>query len=341
MSPLERTLKTIDFEKPDRCPVAAPIVLQHAMRLKKVKPKIFCTNPTILAETLLFAWERYRYDGIYVSSDNHILSEAMGSELIFPDDTYPVERRPFLTDYKNLNKLKVPNPYKNGRMPVILRATQIISERLGKNFFIETCIDSGPFGLACTLRNINSFLIDLYDNPSKALDLLDLCTQTVKVYGIAIAKSGAHAIQFGDSAASLISREFYKKFVLPFEQEVFREISKLGVKTILHICGDSTHILEEMASSGADCLEIDHRVDIGYAKRRVGNRVCLKGNLAPSRLLLQGTSEQVYREAKKCIKIANGNGGFILNPGCEVPADTPSENILAMVKAATESESKG
>jgi uroporphyrinogen decarboxylase len=56
---------------------------------------------------------------------------------------------------------------------------------------------------------------------------------------------------------------------------------------------------------------------------------------------LQETPEQVYQEAKKCIEIANGNGGFILNPGCEVPADTPSENILAMVKAAIGSESKG
>lgn len=106
----------------------------------------------------------------------------------------------------------------------------------------------------------------------------------------------------------------------------------------MHIRGDIAHILEDMISSGADCLEIDHKVDLGYAKKIVGNRVCLKGNLAPSELFLQGTPEQVYLEAKGCIEIANGKGGFILNPGCEVSPGTPPENIIAMMKAVIESK---
>jgi uroporphyrinogen decarboxylase len=64
--------------------------------------------------------------------------------------------------------------------------------------------------------------------------------------------------------------------------------------------------------------------------------VCLKGNIDPSAVMLQGTPEEVRAAARRCIEAAGYNGGFILSPGCELPRDTPHANVWALMEAARE-----
>jgi len=336
LTSLERVLSALNLEKPDRVPVV-PELLQHVMKLANVRQNLFSTDASVLAKTLLFSWNNYRYDGVYVSSDNWILAEAMGVRLDFPKNGYPEGKEDYLLkNLKDLDKLFIPDPYRDARMPLILKATKIVKTEIGKHHFIETCIDSGPFQLATTLRGINNFMVDLYTDENKVFDLLELCTDVVIRFGKSAAKSGAHAVQFGEASASssVISPEFYEKFALPFEKRAFEEISKAGVFTILHICGDTTPIIGKMAESGADCLEIDSQVDLGKAKRFIGDKVCLKGNISTS-FMLTSNPREVYRESIKCIKATKGEG-FILSGGCEIPRDTPPENIEAMIKASQE-----
>jgi uroporphyrinogen decarboxylase len=89
-----------------------------------------------------------------------------------------------------------------------------------------------------------------------------------------------------------------------------------------------------MADTGADALELDHFNDFAQVKKQIGARTCLEGNLDPARVMLQGTPEVVRQKSAELISIAGKGGGFILSPGCEVPRDTPPENMLALVEAA-------
>ncbi len=336
LTSLERVVSALNLKKPDRVPVV-PELLQHVMKLVNVRQDLFSTNASVLAKTLLLSWDNYRYDGVYVSSDNWILAEAMGVKLDFPKNGYPEGKEDYLLkSLKELDKLFIPDPYRDARMPLILKATQIVKAEIGKRYFIETCIDSGPFQLATTLRGVNNFMVDLYTDENKVFDLLELCTDIIIGFGKAAAKSGAHAVQFGEAPASssVISPEFYEKFALPFEQRAFEEISKEGVFTILHICGDTTPIIVKMAESGADCLEIDSQVNLGKAKRLIGDKVCLKGNISTS-FMLASDPQGVYKESIECIRATEGEG-FILSGGCEIPRDTPPENIKAMIKASRE-----
>ncbi|KLU63021.1 uroporphyrinogen decarboxylase [Peptococcaceae bacterium CEB3] len=111
-----------------------------------------------------------------------------------------------------------------------------------------------------------------------------------------------------------------------------------GAMTLLHICGNNTAVLDLMADTGAQILELDYKVDMKVAKARVGERVCLMGNLNPSALLLQGTVEEVEQAAAQVISNA-GPRGLILGSGCEVPMYAPQENLLAMIRVARNSRS--
>ena len=95
-----------------------------------------------------------------------------------------------------------------------------------------------------------------------------------------------------------------------------------------------TPVLELMADTGAQILEVDSKVDLSEAKRQVGQCVCLMGNLDPVECLWRGTAEQVAQAAHAAIAAAGQDGGFILGSGCEVPVAAPVDNLRAMIQAA-------
>jgi MtaA/CmuA family methyltransferase len=125
----------------------------------------------------------------------------------------------------------------------------------------------------------------------------------------------------------LIGAGLYEAFVLPLEKKLIDAIHEEGAFAKLHICGNINSIIELMAKTGADVIDVDWMVPLDQARTIVGEDVTLCGNFDPSGVLLQGTPEIVADAARECI--AQGGQRFILMPGCEVPQNTPEENIRA------------
>lgn len=328
---LERVLNAIQGRLYDRVPVF-PSMINAATRIQNRNQKYYSTDGKYLAETLIRNRELFDYDGIYVSSDNWIMHSALGGEVNFPDDDEPMGTEVLCKNFYDYRKLFLPDPLKDGRMPVIIEATKIIMEKLGKDYFILTNIDSGAFQLACILRGITQFMYDLYDYKDEIDEFLQFCAQVTIRYGKLLKEvTDVHAVQFGDSAASLINREMYRKYIFPYECQIITELKKTGLLVFLHICGNSTHILDLMVETGADCLEIDAAVDLKTAFEIVKDRTCIRGNLETT-LFLEGTPEEVLKEAKKCIDLGSGKR-YILSAGCGIPKFSKVENLKALREA--------
>lgn len=333
MNSYTRTMAAIYGEKYDRTPVI-PLIIQHALYKAGIPHKEYSTDGSKMAQAQMYALEMYGYDGIHITTDNQIISEALGCEIHLPFDEPPQYKNRILERNNDLKQLKADfKPSGDGRMPVILRATEICRENLQDKCFIKVNCDSGPFSVAAALRGEENFFMDLYDDEQYVYDLLEICSDAVIKYAKAIIDSGAHAITFGDSTSGLIGRSMYEKFALPFQKRVISSIKSAGVPVFMHICGDTNGIIDLMSTSGADVLEIDSLTDLATAYTKTDNKVCLEGNIHPTEVLLQGTAEDVYNASIKCIKESKGRH-LILSSGCEVPRFTPEENILAMVKAA-------
>jgi uroporphyrinogen-III decarboxylase len=137
----------------------------------------------------------------------------------------------------------------------------------------------------------------------------------------------------GDAAASLISPKTYAGFALPYEQEVCRAVHAAGGLVKLHICGKTTHLLEEMVNSDADLFNVDHLVPLDKARDvYASNRKCFKGNLDPVTQMMQASPEQCAARACECIAAAQGTR-YMLSAGCEVPAETSDEVFKAFCDA--------
>jgi len=348
-SSAKRVLQAAYLQEPDSVPVG-PYMGNHGAKVAGVKISEYCTDARVMAEAQLKAWDIYGQDIIPVQSDNYYIAEGFGVKVEMHEDSTPTLKKPVIEDLKDIYGLKVPEPYRDGRMAVYLEATKRVKEQVGALAAVRGT-GTGPFALAGHLMGTERFLMELAmadmdpegEEAAALRHLLDLTSDALIEFAKALLKEGADIVQAGDSLASIdvISPKMYRKWAFPYEKKFFkainRELRDKNAAAILHVCGNMTPVLNEMAETGANILELDYKVNIAEAKQRVGGKVCLMGNLNPSALLLMGTPEAVDAEARKCIKDAAGGGGFILGSGCEVAYFTPKENIRAMINVARQS----
>jgi len=333
-SSFDRVIAAFERKEPDRVPVM-PFVLEWCARQVGYKVSELMTSVQKHVYSQIYCVKKFGYDVVYDLQAVHAESEAMGSILEIPEDDMPLVVKPAVQDYKrDLPKLKIPNPWKDGRLPLILKGIEMLKDACNNEIPVVGYVQ-GCWRHTCMLRGPEEALKDLIRNPDPLTELIEIATYSQIVYGSAVADAGADIIFVSDpfSSGDVISRKHFEEFVFPFLRQEIRAIKRKGIKVMLHICGDTSDRLDLMAATGADAISIEEKVDIGYAKKLVGDKVCIIGNVDPMTLLMK-TPKEVEEECEMCIEKAARGGGFILASGCGVNIATPPENILAMVRVA-------
>ncbi|MBQ9564580.1 MAG: uroporphyrinogen decarboxylase family protein, partial [Synergistaceae bacterium] len=172
--------------------------------------------------------------------------------------------------------------------------------------------------------------------PEKVHELLRFSTEAIKLVCRDFAALGA-GFTLCDPVASgtILRKEDYRTFVFPYTRELVEHFHGLGCSVTYHICGNTTKILEPMVDTGVDVLSIDNIVDLKETKERVGDRICVAGNVDPVRVMLEGTPEDVEAGVKLCFDQAwDTPKGYILATGCGIPNAAPAENVFRFMDAA-------
>ena len=174
-----------------------------------------------------------------------------------------------------------------------LEAVRLLRERVGDDVPVMGWVE-GAFALASVLRGDTNLLLDIHDRPEWLTELLDRLVEVGIAFARAQVAAGAHVIGLGDSMGSLVSPRQYRAFVLPYEQRVFAAVREAGAIPRLHICGDTSHIVADMAKSGAEIVDLDWMVDLGQAAEVFGpDGPAPCGNFDPVAVMLQGTPVEV------------------------------------------------
>ena len=173
------------------------------------------------------------------------------------------------------------------------------------------------------------FFIWMLQDPQRYRAAMEKATHLCTAYAREQFEAGSHVVQIADPSASrdLISSEKYGALVAPYHRQL---CSALNAPTVIHICGDITGHLNHIAETGAGGISFDYKTDIAAAKTTLKEKMALIGYV-PTSLLREGKAEEVHAYSRACVNA----GVDALNAGCAWPLDTPTENIGAMVKAAT------
>jgi len=329
--------KAIKCIEPDMVPVC-PLYMYPSAQLYGTTVREYAQNGKIMAECLMAAQERFGYDGITVGADVTIEAEAVGSVV-----EQPLNSPGFVTKYRiekieDLSSLEIPDPYKAGRMPVIIDAVKRCSEKVGDSVYIIGLIQ-GPINIASQLRGVENLMMDLFENFDFVVELFDYCIKLGNVFAKALIDNGARCIQTGEALASptFINPNLYRSFIAGMEKKQNEELFSYGAESVLvHICGKTLPILDDVVATGASMIDLDSPADIGEAKQILRGRMAIKGNIDSSNVLFNGTPELVRQKTREAIIAAGAGGGLIIGSGCDVAFGTPVENISAMVETARE-----
>jgi uroporphyrinogen decarboxylase len=174
----------------------------------------------------------------------------------------------------------------------------------------------------------------LYSRPDLLHRILELNAQSVTAYLNAQVAAGAQAVMVFDTWGGALSDAAYRDFSLAYARRVFagvtREAEGRVVPRIFFTKGGGLW-LEAMADCGADALGLDWTIDIGEARRRVGGRMALQGNMDPA--VLFAPPAAIEREARRILERFGGGPGHVFNLGHGVSQFTPPEHVHALVEA--------
>jgi uroporphyrinogen decarboxylase len=259
--------------------------------------------------------------------DNTVLPETLGCEIFFQDNaaasvkTHPVKTR------EDLAALTLPDPHKDGRLPEHLKAVKLICEHYPDR--PKSGSITGPFTLAIHLGGLEDVLMKTYDDPQFVEDLVDFSTRVTIEWARAQLELGCSSAFIGDPAASLLDPAAYAKYAAA---PVKRLVEELQVPMMLHICGDSTQLIEEMCATGVSGISVDAAVDIKSIVDKVPQNVLILGNLNPVGTVMNGTPQEVVEETKELLDRLSDVPNWRFCTGCDLPPDTPLENINAMME---------
>ncbi|PKO04254.1 MAG: uroporphyrinogen decarboxylase [Chloroflexi bacterium HGW-Chloroflexi-3] len=282
-----------------------------------------------LYESLLEANRLYAPDGQPVVFDLQIEAEILGCELLWAEEspptvaTHPLQSDPTIPTY-------LPTP-QDGRLPIILDVMQRMKSAVGEHTALYGLI-TGPFTLASHLRGTEIFM-DMIDQPEYVTKLLRYTSGFVEKVASFYIAAGMEVIAVVDPMISQISPRHFKRFMSePFSQ-LFKNIREQKVFSAFFVCGDATKNLDVMCQTGPDCIAVDENIDMVYAQSILSQyNITLQGNIPLTTRMLLGTQEDNMQYVIELLdKLDHHN--MIISPGCDMPYDTPVENVIGVAEA--------
>ena len=295
-----------------------------------------CKTPAAATEVTLQPLARFPLDAAILFSDILTIPDAMGLGLHFAEGEGPRFERP-VRDGAAIARLVPPRP--DVELRYVLDAVREIRRALGGRVPLIGFAGS-PFTLACYMveggasEDFRTVKTMLYSRPDLLHRLLDVNARAVADYLNAQIEAGAQVAMLFDTWGGTLAHAAYLEFSLAYIRRVIGALARHRdgerVPSIVFTKGGGPW-LEAIADCGCDAVGVDWTVSLADARRRVGDRAALQGNLDP--LVLLTDPRTVRGEAERTLADFGPGPGHVFSLGHGIVPATPPENVAALVEA--------
>ena len=325
MTPKERIHAILKGGPYDR-PAVTPIFMAWSANFIGHTYRDYYLDGDVLVEAQLAVTRAFNLDQISAISDPWREASAYGMEFEYPPDGVGRPKEVLIKTRDEISLIRPLDIENAERTKQRIESVRKMSAKVGQIHSVLGWVE-GPLAEYGDLRGVENAMLDLIDRPELFTRAGRIIIQNAIAFAVAQIKAGADVIGIGDSAASLVAPAMYAELILPLEQKLIAAIHEAGAAAKLHVCGNISNIVQHMAKSGTDIIDVDWMVPLADARELAGPEITLCGNFNPTGVLFQGSPQDVADAAGDCLKAAPDK--FILMPGCEVPPATPEENIRA------------
>jgi len=337
MTPRERVLAALRKEKLDRPPVA--VFTQSATIGQMEALGVFWpeahSNPKAMAklgagQADILGFEAVRAPFCLTAEAERLNCTVDPGK---QDRTPMLKKHPYHFDpmegaYDEPDLMSIEEFLGSGRPAAVLEGIKLLKEQKGKEYAVIAG-NTGPFTLAGHLVSTENLVFGIMMAPEEVTKWIKAVNPICKGYTQALADAGADIIQMSEPSAStdLLSPDMFDEYAGVWLKESLASVK--NASSILHICGNTTQILDNMIATKVTGLSIEEKVDPKEAVKIVKKRAALIGNVGVVNPLLQGTPEDCFKHG-----VAVREAGFdVVAPGCGLSALIKNENLLALVKA--------
>ena len=297
-----------------------------------------CTNPELACEVTLQPLRRYAMDAAILFSDILTIPDAMGLGLYFAEGEGPGFERP-LQGAADIEALEPERAV--SELGYVMDAVALIRREL-KGEVPLIGFSGSPWTLATYMveggssKDFAKVKALAFNEPAVMHSLLEKLADAVALYLGAQVAHGAQALQIFDTWGGALSHAAYREFSLNYMGRIIEQLPKTAegrrVPVIVFTKGGGQW-LEAIADCGADAVGLDWTTDIGDARRRVGDRVALQGNMDPS--MLFASPERIRGEVATILEGFGAGSGHIFNLGHGITPGVNPDHVSAMVDAVT------
>lgn len=289
-----------------------------------LKQNVF--NAGVQFWTLMELVRRYQPDGVFTFMDLSIEANALGLPVVYPLHESPSVEYPLVRskeDVKNFYHLDI---LLDGRVSVFLETMRLMAKYFN---ILRGGYVIGPFTLAGLMIGATETAMSTITDPSLLHEALNFATHVIQRYAVAQSAAGADMIAILEPTAVMLSPSMFDEFS---GQYVKRIVDSMEAMPILHICGHTTHLMDGMVATGAQGLSLDSDVDFPATAKRIPSDVVLIGNISPTDIAAH-SPQAIYTATRELVEAMKPYDNFILSTGCDLPPETPLENIEAFMDA--------
>ena len=322
-----------------RMPDCRPVMLHnflYAAERSAINMKQYREDPRLAANCLIESVERYGLDGVLFDVDTALLASAIGVPTDYPVDDPARTFQPLLVNLADVHQLERIDISTNTRIEHALETVNILKEYFKDEVYVRGNCDQCPFSLATMVRTPVNFMLDLMLDEENAVNLLKYCTDITRQMIRLMSATGADMVSNGDSPAGpeMISPDMYRKFALPYEREIVKEAHDCHKPYLLHICGNTDLILDDMAGLGLDAVELDYKTSIHKIYDVLHDKCTLFGTIDPVGVLTYGNVHDVAQKTIELLELYRDCPQLVINAGCAIPRHAPHENVKCFVDTA-------
>jgi len=307
----------------------------RATRAKAGNFMSLCQNPELACEVTLQPLDRFELDAAILFSDILTVPDAMGLGLYFSEGEGPLFERP-IKNLQDIQKLAIPDP--EGELKYVMDAVRLIRRELGGRVPLIG-FSGSPWTLATYMveggstKTFSKIKALIYNEPAAAHLLLETLAKSVSAYLNAQISAGAQAVMIFDTWGGVLTKKDYLDFSLGYMQKIVDTLPKNDVPVILFTKGGGAW-LEEMTLSGCSALGLDWQTGLGDARKRVGNKVALQGNLDPA--MLYANPDKIRSEVADLLADFGHGNGHIFNLGHGIHPEINPDHVKVLVDAVHE-----
>jgi len=278
--------------------------------------------------------ETFQPDVVFPLMDLSVEANALGRYTLFPKE----ESATVLKDAFSANDLLAGaqiNISFDTRLLGYVETLKLMSIGLPSSVLRGAYV-TGPYSLAALMMGADEAAMATMLRPDELAQVCQFTTEKIQEYVRWLIAAGAQVICILEPSAVMLGPAQFEQFSSAYVRHINDSCKYTGVATVYHTCGNTMHLVGKMTEPGVDAVSLDSPeagVDLPAVAEKLPPEVMVTGNISPTGAILRERPGDIEAEVTELLRSMEPFPNFVLSTGCDLPQETPLENIHAFMRA--------